>query len=134
MRSERLSLTVLAGACALAAACSEPVSYIKLSLQTSMPAPITDVVNIQVLVTHKLTGRTRTLTYPAHDATIDQVTVNTLSVDFSSGETGNVQFDVDALNSAGCSMNFPIRNHPTNPTIAAPEPIVRYLRRVATVR
>ena len=91
----------LGAACVAAAACSEPASYIKLSLQTSMPAPITDVVNIQVMVTNQTTGQVRPLTYPAHNATIDMVTLNTLSVDFSSSETGNIKFDVDALNNIG---------------------------------
>ena len=111
MRSDRLARIVLAAACVAAAACSEPVSYIKLSLQTSMPAPIRDVVNILVVVTNQTNGHVRTLTYPAHNAMIDMVTVNTLSVDFTSSETGNIKFDVDALNNLGCSMGHGTVTH-----------------------
>ena len=105
MRSDRLAATVVAGLCFAATGCSEPKSYVMLSLQTSMPAPITNVINIQVVVTDMLTNEARPpLTYDAGGAMIDQVTVNTLSVGFGSNETGTFKFDVDALNNAGCSI------------------------------
>jgi hypothetical protein len=76
-----------------------------------MPAPIKDVVNIQVVVTNQTNGHVRTLTYPAHNTMIDMVTVNTLSVDFTSSDTGNIKFDVDALNNLGCSMGHGTVTH-----------------------
>jgi len=102
MRSDRLATGVLAGALALAAAgCSTPESYIVLAMQSATAAaPISNIANIQVKVSKGATLM-RTLTYPAHGATIDQDRKN-LSVGFSGDESGNIEFEVDALDNLGC--------------------------------
>src|SRR3954470_7238332 len=103
MRSERLLAMVFAGAVALASGCSGPDSFIVLSLRTTTATPITNVTNIQVKVS-KGTTLMRMLTYPtgAGTMTINQDDTRTLSVGFSSDETGNVDFEIDALNDLGC--------------------------------
>ena len=125
MRSERVAAAMLAATgLALAAGCSEPRSYIVLSLQTSTDTPIDNVAEIRVKVaTHVPTtdggsdggsdagiaaAKMRTLTYEAHGASINRTEEKTLSVDFSHGETGSVDFFVDALNNLGCSIGHGI--------------------------
>jgi hypothetical protein len=106
MRSRRAAATMFAGALVLAAGCSGPESFIVLRLRSMTATPITGIANVQVRVS-KGTTEVRTLVYPApaEGMTIDQsVAQKTLSVEFSRGETGNVDFVVDALNSAGCSI------------------------------
>ena len=85
----------------LGAGCSEPESFIVLSLRTTNPTPIDNVAQIQVQVSG---SRSRTLVYEAHGMSINQTEVKTLSVGFSHGETGNVTFTVDLLNNLGCSI------------------------------
>jgi len=102
MRSERagrIALTALAGALLAAGACSDPESYIVVSLMSATSTPITNVVNVEVTV--ELAGKpTKALTYAAHGATIDQtIPYKTLSVGFSGGDTGNVKFTVKVFNS-----------------------------------
>ena len=95
------ALTIGAGA-----GCSKPESFIVLTMQ-SASTPITNVADIRVKVS-KGTMQMRTLTYAAAGATIDRgdpqdaMTLKTLSVGFSSDETGNIEFEVDALDSTGC--------------------------------
>jgi hypothetical protein len=106
MRSERLTATALAGALLLAAACSDPESYIVLTLRTPVTTPattITGVANIRVKVSKGAT-ELRVFVYEGHGATISQSSDNTLSVGFSGSETGNIDFEVDALNDGGCSI------------------------------
>jgi hypothetical protein len=106
MRSERLAAAALAAALLLGAGCSPPESFIVLNLRSMTATPITGVANIQVAVS-KGTTQMRTLVYPASagNMTIDQsAPAKTLSVEFSGGETGEIGFVVDALNSAGCSI------------------------------
>jgi hypothetical protein len=100
MRSERIAAAVLSGACLLAAGCSDPESFVVLSLSATTGS-ITGVVNIQVAVSKGM--HSRMLTYPAHGAAIDQ-TRKTLSVGLSGGETGTVDVEIDALNDLGCSI------------------------------
>jgi hypothetical protein len=103
MRSERVSAAALTGALLLAAGCSEPESFIVLSLRTATPTPIINVANIEVIVS-KGTTRMRTLTYAAHGMEINQTDSRTLSVGLSGSETGTVSFAVNALNSLGCAV------------------------------
>jgi hypothetical protein len=108
MCSERLASAAFAGAFVIAAGCSsQPVSYIVLSLTTTPPASITGVADIQVDVSDGL-RLMQSLTYHASpEATIDQDHVNTLSVGFTNGETGNITFNLKALNSRGCVIGMP---------------------------
>jgi hypothetical protein len=101
MRSERLVVTALA-ALALGAGCSEPDSFIVLSLQ-STTTPIDDVSQIEVHVTGA-GSKMRTLTYAAHGMAINMTEKKTLSVEFSHGETGGVAFVVYLLNGMSCSI------------------------------
>jgi hypothetical protein len=101
MRSERLAVTALA-ALAFAAACSEPKSFVVLSLQSSTATPIDNVDQIEVQVSSG--SKMRTLYYPADGMSINMTEKKTLSVEFSHGETGTVAFTVDLLNSASCSI------------------------------
>jgi hypothetical protein len=89
---------------ALVTACSSPSSYVILLLEPSIPTPITSVTQITVDVS-KTSGQRRTLTYTANDLTLlpDASTdLGTLSVGFSSGETGDVTFFVTAQDGHGC--------------------------------
>ena len=97
MRSERVA-ALFAGALAVATGCTTRDSFIVLSMQST--TPITNVADIQVKVS-KGTTLMRSLTYPADGATIDSMEKN-LSVGFSSDETGNIDFQVDALDATGC--------------------------------
>jgi hypothetical protein len=101
MRSERALAAIFAAGLILGAACSEPESFILLSLRTTVPTPIDNVAQIQVRVAG---SRSRLLVYEAHGVSINQVDERTLSVGFSHGETGNVTFTVDLLNNLGCSI------------------------------
>jgi hypothetical protein len=98
MRFERLRLTlvaVLLAAPALSACSSGSRSFIVLTLKTS-GAAIPNVKQVVVKLV-KEAGATDELTYPA-DITIDASGSNTLSVSFSEGETGRIDFDVEARN------------------------------------
>ena len=101
MRSERALAAVFAAGLMLGAGCSEPESFIVLSLRTTTPTPIDNVAQIQVQVAG---SRSRTLVYSAHGMSINQVDKKTLSVGFSHGETGSVTFTVDLKNNMGCSI------------------------------
>lgn len=101
MRSERVVAAMFAAGLMLGAACSEPESFIVLSLQTAGTTPIDNVGQIQVKV---VGSRTRTLLYDAHGMSINKTEKKTLSVGFSHGETGSVTFTVDLLNNIGCSI------------------------------
>jgi hypothetical protein len=105
MRSERVAAAVLSGALLVAAGCSGPESFIILGLRSSTATPITGVANIRVRVS-KGTVKMRTLIYDAGGMTIGQSMEmeKTLSVGFSSAETGNIDFEVDALNDMGCTI------------------------------
>jgi hypothetical protein len=103
MRSERLAVTALA-ALALGAGCSEPDSFIVLSLQSSTATPIDDVSMIEVQVSGSSSNKMRTLDYPAHGMSINQTEKKTLSVEFSHGETGTVTFVVDLRNAMDCTF------------------------------
>jgi hypothetical protein len=102
MRSERHLAAAVASALLIAAGCSSPESYIVLTLHSMTATPIGSVANIEVDVTNGIVTA-RTLTYAAHDMTIDQ-TNKTLSVGFSGSETGSVTLNVKALDSAGCTI------------------------------
>jgi hypothetical protein len=103
MRSERVTAAAFAGVLALVGGCSGPESFVVVSMQSATTtAPIANITNIQVTV-KKGTTLMRVLTYAAHGMTIDQTPpAETLSVGFSSDETGNIDFNIDALNSLGC--------------------------------
>ena len=102
MRSERLAcaaVPALAGALLLAGGCSDPESYIVVSLMSSTSTAISSVDNLEVTAARADGTKTWTRTYQAHNATIDQtIPYKTLSVGFSSGETGNIDFTVKAFN------------------------------------
>jgi hypothetical protein len=102
MRSERLLVASVAGALLATAGCSSPESYVVLSLSATS-TPIVGVTNIEVDVSNGISSM-RMLTYAAHGATIDQTMVNTLSVGFSSSESGSITFNVKALDSLGCTI------------------------------
>ena len=85
MRSERSDRDRRRRGLLLAAGCSEPESFIVLTLRTPDTTPattITDVANIRVKVS-KGTTELGVFIYEAHGATIDQSSDNTLSVGFS---------------------------------------------------
>jgi hypothetical protein len=87
-----------------AGACSDsPVSFIVLTLQSATPTAITGVDTIRVSVSKGQT-QMRVLEYDGKGATINQVTASTLSVGFSSGESGLIDFGVDLLNDDGCTI------------------------------
>jgi hypothetical protein len=86
------------------AGCSEsPVSFVVLTLQSATTTPIPGVDKIRVTVAKGQT-QMRTLTYDGKGATIDQGNSNTLSVGFSAGESGSINFDVEVMNAAGCTI------------------------------
>jgi len=106
MRSRASVIAIATATLALGGlgACSEsPVSFVVLSLQSATATPIPGVDKIRVSVAKGQT-QMRVLTYDGKGATIDQVTMNTLSVGFSSGESGLITFDVDVMNAAGCTV------------------------------
>ena len=103
MRSRSVLLATAALALGVSACSDSPVSFIVLSLQSATATPIPGVDKIRVRVL-KGTTQMRDLTYDGKGATIDQVTVNTLSVGFSGSESGLIDFDVDVVNSAGCTI------------------------------
>jgi len=99
-----LFAAMFGGALQAAAGCSNPDSFVVLSLQSHTSTPITDIAQIEVDVSNG-THPTRILFYKTHDMTmIDQVTERTLSVGFSCNETGTATFVVTALNDVGCSL------------------------------
>jgi hypothetical protein len=98
IRSDRFAAAMFAAGLMLGAACSEPESFIVLSLRAA--TPIDNVGQIQVKV---VGSRTRTLLYDAHGMSINQ-DEKTLSVGFSHGETGSVTFTVDLLNNVSCPI------------------------------
>src|SRR5688572_5074196 len=102
-RSALLAIVVATAALGLGACSDSPVSFIVLSLESATTTPITGVDRIRVSVAKGQT-QMRTLVYDGKGATIDQVTVNTLSVGFSSGESGTIDFMVDVMNTAGCTI------------------------------
>lgn len=111
MRSERLArlgriaLLVLTAGWALA--CSTPQqSFIVLVLQSSSSTPITGIAQIEV-VASKGTDGDQTLHYAANNLSIGQdadVDTGTLSVSFSGTETGDVTFQITALDGRGCPL------------------------------
>src|SRR5580765_5248932 len=104
MRSRSVVATAFLGALLAVAGCSNPDSFVVLSLQSRTSAPITDIAEIEVDVSNG-THPTRTLFYKTHEMMmIDQVTERTLSVGFSGNETGTATFVVTALNNVGCSL------------------------------
>jgi hypothetical protein len=107
MRFRSMAASLPAGAVLAAltlGACSDaPVSFIVLSLRSSTVTPITGVETIKVSVTKGQT-QMRTLSYDGQGATIDQVNTNTLSVGFSSNESGTIDFEVELLNATGCTI------------------------------
>jgi hypothetical protein len=100
MRSERLAALMFAGVSVVAAGCSTPDSFIVLAMESA--TPIANVANIRVKAS-KGTTLMNVLTYPANGMTIDQNRKN-LSVGFSGDQSGNIEFEVDALNDMGCSI------------------------------
>src|SRR5690349_18252999 len=101
VRSSGFVAAAFAAALVLGAACSDPPSFIVLSLRTATPTPIDNVGQIQV----KAVGsRTRTLVYDGRGMSINQTEERTLSVGFSHNETGSVTFTVDLLNNVGCPI------------------------------
>src|SRR5262245_23705230 len=109
MRSERIATATLTGTLLLVAGCAPPESFIVLNLRSMTATPITGVADIQVRVS-KGTTLMRTLVYPTSPTSADSMIIDqssppkTLSVEFSRGETGEIAFVVDALNTAGCSI------------------------------
>ncbi|HMF44566.1 MAG TPA: hypothetical protein VKQ32_28020 [Polyangia bacterium] len=104
MPSSRLPAAALAGALLIVAGCSNPDSFVVLSLRSATPAAITGIVTIQVDVS-SATIPTRSLFYQTKDMMmIDEVTERTLSVGFSGNESGTVTFVVTARDGANCSL------------------------------
>jgi len=92
------------GALLAAAGCSNPDSFVVLSLRSATTTAINGVTVIQVDVS-SATIPTRSLFYKTKTMmTIDQVVDRTLSVGFAGNETGTVTFVVTALDDAGCSL------------------------------
>jgi hypothetical protein len=86
--------------------CSTPQSFVILLLQSSTGAPVAGVDRVTVVVS-KTSGPSRTLTYPAGDLTIPadaSASMGTLSVGFSGDQTGDVTFQVQALDVRGCPL------------------------------
>ena len=106
MRSSRLWwAAVLLGLAGLG--CSSPQSYIVLLLASST-TPIANIAQITVVVSQGTT-ETRTLTYPAGNLAVINsgdagVGTGTLSVSFSGDQTGDIKFDVTALDIRGCAI------------------------------
>jgi hypothetical protein len=98
-----------AGALALALwlfGCSSPQSFVVLALQSASPTPLVDVAQLTVVVSRGTTEM-KTLSYEASDLTIvadADTSGGTLSVSFSGGETGDITFDVTALDPQGCAI------------------------------
>jgi hypothetical protein len=88
------------------AACSDPKSYVVLTLQSETPEPILDVTKVVVVVSQNTatTHMTKTLVYPAAHITIDQVTKTDLSVSFTGVQSGTVDLLVTVWNGAGCTV------------------------------
>ena len=111
MRSERLvrlgriALLILAAGWPLA--CSTPQqSFIVLVLESSSSTPITDIAQIKVVTSNTADG-TQTLTYAASNLSIGpdaDLDTGTLSVSFPGALTGDVTFDVTALDARGCPL------------------------------
>ena len=105
MRSRTVLLAVAIATVAVGlGGCSDsPVSFVVLSLQSATTTPISGADKIRVNVAKGQT-QMRTLTYDGKGATINQTTPNTLSVGFSSGESGTIDFAVEVFNAAGCTI------------------------------
>jgi hypothetical protein len=88
------------------AGCSSPQSFVVLVLESSTATPLTGVERLTVAVS-KGTTQMKTLTYGASDLTLvadADLRTGTLSVSFSSGETGDITFQVDAFDAQGCRI------------------------------
>lgn len=102
-------LGAAAGALALASTllgCSNPQSFIVLVVESATATPIANVAELRVVVS-KGTTEMKTLTYGAGDLTFPSdadTNSGTLSVSFSGGETGDIRFDVTALDAQGCDI------------------------------
>jgi hypothetical protein len=97
MRFEPVRLALVAALLAapgLSACSSGSRSFIVLTLKTS-GATIPNVKQVVVKVMNTTSSEMNELTYPA-DITIDGSGANTLSVKFSEGESGRIDFDVEA--------------------------------------
>ena len=95
--------------------CSSPQSFIVLVVESGTPTPITGVAQLKVVVS-KGTTEMKTLTYAAGDLTLvadADTSSGTLSVSFSGDETGDITFDVHALDAQGCEIG----EHSTTVTI-----------------
>ena len=105
MRSERvwLAAALLGGLFG----CSSPQSFVVLVLESSAPSsPIVGVAQITVVVSQG-TVEMKTLTYPAGNLSIisdADANIGTLSIGFSGTETGDVKFQVTALDARGCAI------------------------------
>jgi hypothetical protein len=91
-----------------AGACSSPSrSFVKLTLSSADPTPISGVTAVVVTVTQGA-SLMQTLTYrpPSGEAsiTIDQVTTTDLSVSFSGGQSGTVGLAVEVRDTFGCAI------------------------------
>jgi hypothetical protein len=96
----------LAGAFLFPLACSSPQSFIVLVVASATGTPIANVAELTVMVS-KGTTEMKTLTYSASDLTLvadADTSLGTLSVSFSGGETGDVVFEVKALDARGCDV------------------------------
>jgi len=107
MRSRAILAATAAVLLSAAAGCSNPESYVVLTLRsTTATMQINGVADIQVDVANGVSMRT--LNYSAHGMTIGQPTETkdnkTLSVGFSGSETGNVTFTVTARDNLGCKI------------------------------
>ncbi|HEX3902378.1 MAG TPA: hypothetical protein VH853_05970 [Polyangia bacterium] len=117
MRSERSSSAAALAPSALLAsallagvlACSSPESFIVLALESSAPSsPIVGVAQITVVVSQG-TVEMKTLTYPAGNLSIVNNSdagagIGTLSIGFSGTETGDIKFQITALDARGCAI------------------------------
>lgn len=92
--------------------CSSSQSFIVLVVESKAPTPITGVTQLKVVVS-KGTTEMKTLTYGAGDlGGLGDLTLvadadtssGTLSVSFSGDETGDITFEVHALDAQGCEV------------------------------
>jgi hypothetical protein len=105
--ARRLQVGILVLASGAALACSTPQqSFIILVLESVNATPITGVAQINLVVS-KGTAEVQTLSYAAGDLSIvadADINTGTLSVSFSGTQTGDITFQVNAIDARGCSI------------------------------
>jgi hypothetical protein len=107
MRSERARLIAAAGLTGLIlalASCSSSRSFVVLHLKSEAEGVAFANIQEVVVTVSQGTSLSKTLTYPANGLTIDFVTDNDLSINFTAEQSGAVTIEAAAIDGNGCTV------------------------------